>query len=49
MRNLVIPKWKEFSDRDLLQGIDSTRELLEQDSIALEFHASGDFRKVQFR
>ena len=40
MRNLVIPKWKEFSDRDLLQGIRQSRELLELDSEALKFHAS---------
>jgi tRNA(Ile)-lysidine synthase len=40
MRNLVIPSWKESSDRDLLQGITQSRELLELDSEALMFHAS---------
>ena len=40
MRNLVVPSWKESSDRDLLQGITQSRELLELDSEALMFHAS---------
>jgi len=40
MRNLVIPSWKESSDKDLLQGISQSRELLELDSEALRFHAS---------
>ncbi|MEK9772372.1 MAG: tRNA lysidine(34) synthetase TilS [Opitutae bacterium] len=39
MRNMVLPHWKKASDRDLLQGIASTRELLQNDSEALEFHA----------
>ena len=39
MRNTVLPAWKNSCDRDLLKGIDATRELLEQDSIALDFHA----------
>ena len=38
MRNSVLPLWKKSSDRDLLQGISSTRDLLEEDSEALEFH-----------
>ena len=39
MRHTVLPTWKDSCDRDLLKGIDSTRELLEQDSEALDFHA----------
>ena len=39
MRNSVLPVWKESSDRNLLQGISLTRELLQQDSDALHFHA----------
>ena len=40
IRNGVVPFWKEALDRDLLQGISKTRELLEQDSDALELYAS---------
>ena len=45
MRHTVLPAWKASCDRDLLKGIDSTRELLEQDSIALDFHANETFEK----
>ena len=48
MRHTVLPAWKASCDRDLLKGIDSTRELLEQDSIALDFHAKETFEKCRF-
>ena len=44
LRNRVVPVWKEALDRDLLKGISKTRELLEQDSNALERYAIEAFR-----
>ena len=45
MRNQVIPFWKQSCDRDLLQGISSTQELLQLDSEALDFHADQTFEE----
>ena len=47
MRNSVLPMWKKSSDRDLLQGIASSRDLLENDSEALEFHALESLQKCR--
>lgn len=47
MRHAVLPAWKDSCDRNLLMGIDSTRELLEQDSEALDFHANETFEKCR--
>ena len=47
MRHTVLPTWKNSCDRDLLKGIDSTRELLEQDSEALDFHANETYEKCK--
>jgi tRNA(Ile)-lysidine synthase len=43
MRNLVLPKWTEASDRDLLQGVAQTVDLLSQDSKALEHFAKESY------
>jgi tRNA(Ile)-lysidine synthase len=48
MRNTVLPAWKASCDRDLLKGIDSTGELLKQDSIALDFHAEEAYGACRF-
>jgi tRNA(Ile)-lysidine synthase len=48
MRHTVLPAWKASCDRDLLKGIDSTRELLEQDSKALDFHATEAYGACSF-
>ena len=48
MRHTVIPAWKDSCDRDLLHGIDATRNLLEQDSIALDFHAKEAYEACRF-
>jgi tRNA(Ile)-lysidine synthase len=48
MRHIVLPAWKASCDRDLLHGIDSTRNLLEQDSIALDFHAEEAYEACSF-
>jgi tRNA(Ile)-lysidine synthase len=48
MRHKVLPAWKASCDRDLLHGIDSTRNLLEQDSIALDFHAEEAYEACRF-
>ncbi|MAK45988.1 MAG: tRNA lysidine(34) synthetase TilS [Opitutae bacterium] len=45
IRNWVVPAWKEALDRDLLKGISKTRELLEQDSNALEIYAIEAFKQ----
>ena len=47
MRNTVLPAWKDSCDRNLLKGIDSTRDLLAQDSEALDFHADETFEKCR--
>ena len=45
MRNKVLPVWSASCDRDLLVGINKTRELLEEDSQALDFHATEVYNK----
>ena len=47
IRQSVLPVWKESSDRKLLQGVESTRDLLEKDSEALDFHAHESFRRCR--
>ena len=44
LRNLVLPQWAEASDRDLLQGVAKTVDLLSQDSKALEHYAQESYR-----
>ena len=39
MRNFVVPAWKNSCDRNLLQGVSSSRDRLEKDCEALNFHA----------
>lgn len=48
MRHTVLPAWKASCDRDLLHGINATRNLLEQDSIALDFHAKEAYEACRF-
>ena len=47
MRNSVLPQWNEASDRDLLQGVAQTVDLLRQDSKALEHYAKESYKQCK--
>ena len=47
MRNSVLPKWIQASDRDLLQGVAKTVDLLSEDAKALEFYAENAFKECK--
>ena len=47
MRNSVLPKWNEASDRNLLQGVAQTVDLLRQDSKALEHYAKESYKQCK--
>ena len=42
-----MPKWNEASDRNLLQGVAQTVDLLRQDSKALEHYAKESYKQCK--
>ena len=47
MRNSVLPQWNKASDRDLLQGVAQTVDLLRQDSKALELYSKESYKQCK--
>ena len=47
MRNSVLPHWTGASDRDLLQGVAQTVDLLSQDSKALEHYSRESYNECK--